>query len=170
MKIIFRVPTALFTEVKADLMRPHRFAAERVGFLTCTVAALKDAGLLLLAQSFHPVDDDDYIDDPSVGAMMGAAAIRKALQIAYQAPLAMFHVHIHDHSGRPWFSRTDLRETANFVPDFWHVRPQFPHGAIVLSCDAMAGLCWIPGRQQGPIRIQELAAIGAPLRHIRGEK
>jgi hypothetical protein len=168
MKIAFKVTASLLQQVRADLARPHPFAAERVGFLACKVAALKSNGVIVLASSFHAVEDDDYQDDQRVGAMMGPAAIRKALQLAYNEPLAMFHVHSHDHYGRPWFSRTDLSETTKFVPDFWHVQPKFPHGAIVLSLDSMAGLCWVPG-QRKPTCIVEFTVVGAPMKFIRGD-
>lgn len=168
MKLIFRIPGPLLLEIRADLARPHDFAAERVGFISCNVASLSDGGILILARTFHQVDDDDYLDDHRVGAMMGPDAIRKALQLAYKLPTALFHVHVHEHRGTPWFSRTDLSENANFVPDFWHVRPTFPHGAIVLSLDSMAGMCWIPGKPK-PLRIQDFARIGAPMQLIRGQ-
>jgi hypothetical protein len=168
MNLIFRIPAPLLVEIRTDLARPHDFAAERVGFISCNVASLNGSGILILVRTFHPVDDRDYLDDPTVGAMMGPDAIRKALQLAYKMPMAMFHVHLHEHHGTPWFSGTDLSENANFVPDFWHVQPTFPHGAIVLSLDSMAGMCWVPGGRK-PRRIQDLTAIGAPMRLIRGQ-
>jgi hypothetical protein len=96
----------------------------------------------LLAESYHPVADDDYIDDPTVGAMMGQEAIRKALNIALLQPVGMFHVHMHEHRGRPAYSPTDRREQLKFVPDFFKVRRQMPHGAIVLSYDRAIGRAW----------------------------
>jgi hypothetical protein len=168
MKVTFRILASLLLEVRTDLARPHHFAAERVAFISCNVASLSDKGILILARTFHPVDDHDYLDDPRVGAMMGPEAIRKALQLAYKAPMAMFHVHVHEHHGRPWFSRTDLSENANFIPDFWHVRPTFPHGAIVLSLDSMAGMCWMPNGRK-PVRIQSFAAVGTPMQLARGQ-
>lgn len=166
MKVAFRLTRNLLSEVIDDLRRPHRFAAERVGFLSCKVGKLKPSGWVVLAHAFHSVNDDDYLDDCSVGAMMGPAAIRKAMQIALNNEVGMFHVHIHGHSGRPRFSGTDLRETAKFVPDFWHVRPHMIHGAIVLSLDSMAGLCWHPQRA-APIRISAFSVVGAPMSLLR---
>lgn len=167
MKIIFKITSALLFSVREDLARQHEFAAERVGFLACRVAALKD-GLVVLAQTYHEVADEDYLDDPSVGAMMGPSAIRKALQMAFNDRVSMFHVHIHDHHGRPWFSRIDLAENAKFVPDFWNVRPEIPHGALVLSLDSAAGLCWTPGAKK-PTRIMEFTVVGAPMQFVRNE-
>lgn len=78
----------------------------------------------------------------------------------------MFHVHMHEHWGRPWFSHIDSRESAKFVPDFWNVRPEFPHGALVLSLDSVSGLCWM-SQLNKPIRISKFSIVGAPLRIIR---
>ena len=107
MKISFRLTNELLTQIHGNLSRPHPFAAERVGFIACSAANGPDGGLIFLAQTFHPVADDHYMDDPRVGAMMGSAAIRSALQYAHQQPVSMFHVHRHEHLGRPRFSPVD---------------------------------------------------------------
>jgi len=160
MKAAFKITYKLFAVIKADLLRRHAFAAERVGWLTCRVGDAVDGTLLTLAHDYHPVEDLDYIDDRSVGAMMGPAAIRKAMQLALTSKAAIFHVHMHDHLGRPGFSGTDSRETAKFVPDFWNVRPELPHGAIVLSRDSACGRCWYPGRRV--VEISKFVIVGAP--------
>lgn len=169
MNVTFKMTHHLYSAMQQDLLRPHRFAAERVGFISCRVGGLCDEGIIILAHNYHPVADSDYLDDPTVGAMMGAAAIRKALQFAYQNPVSMFHVHMHEHSGRPYFSHTDLTENAKFVPDFWHVRPTMPHGALLLSADSSTGLCWYPG-QGMPVLITTIILVGAPLKEIRDGK
>ena len=103
MKVKFKMTSSLLQEVRQDLARPHAFAAERVGFLSCGVTRSK-GGIIVLASQYHSVADEDYLDDQSVGAMMAAAAIRKALQLAYGLKRSMVHVHSHEHQGRPWFS------------------------------------------------------------------
>jgi hypothetical protein len=100
--------------VRDDLYRRHRFAAERVGFLACRAARLANNGLIILATEYHPVADDDYVEDPTVGAMMGARAIRVAMQLAYNGgreDTSVFHIHMHDRAGYPVFSQTDLTES-----------------------------------------------------------
>lgn len=123
-----------------------------------------DGGLLLLGHEYMPVADEDYEDDrdPAVGAMMGAGAIRKALQHAYFNDVAMLHVHRHEHVGVPGFSPVDIRESAKFVPDFWKVRQGLPHGTLVLSRDAAFGLCWDPVSRE-PEPIDQISIIGRPL-------
>jgi hypothetical protein len=162
MRVHFKITSSLFEIIREDLLRPHAFAFERVGFLSCRFAYLKPFGLVVLACDYLSVADGDYVNDSSVGAMMGSEAIRKALQFAYNNEVGMFHVHIHDHLGPPRPSRTDIDETAKFVPDFWHVKPQMPHGAIILSRDSLSGRCWFPGRRK-PIPISKLAIVGPQL-------
>lgn len=169
MKIHFKIVRDLLEEVRLDLERPHEFAAERVGFLSCRAGNLPDGGMILLAHSYHPVSDEDYLDDPSVGAMMGPGAIRKAMEYAYNNPVGMFHVHMHDHGGVPAFSRIDRSESRKFVPDFWHVRPKMPHGAIVLSRDSAVGRCWIPGSSR-TVAIDKITVVGAPIQIIRRDR
>lgn len=163
--VIFRARSDLLAAVRKDLHRPHPFAAERVGFLTCRAGRLAGGGLVVLATGYDPVADEHYIDDPSVGAMMGPAAIRAALQRAYNGgaeDLSIFHVHMHAHPGRTGFSEVDDRESRKFVPDFFNVAPAMPHGAIVLSLDQGMGQCW-PAPGAPPVPIDRFASVGAPL-------
>lgn len=162
MMALFKITGPMLDAVRRDLLRAHEFAAERVGFLSCRVGKLMPSGVVILAHGYHPVADEDYVDDATVGAMMGPAAIRKALQLAYSQQLAMFHVHMHDHSGTPGPSRTDWRETAKFVPDFWNVRPEMPHGAVIVSRDSLSARCWYPGNRE-PFGITKIAVVGPRL-------
>ena len=159
MKVTFKIPQGLFTEIHRDLSRPHEFAAERVGFIACGASAFGADGLLLLCDTYYPVADQHYADDPRVGAMMNSNAIRTALEIVYNRNVAMFHVHRHEHYGRPRFSQVDRLESAKFVPDFFKVRPTLPYGALVLSHDSMAGLCWM-ARDKQPVEIQKFVVVG----------
>lgn len=160
MKALFRIEQGLLKQIHSDLSRPHAFAHERVGFIACRVANIED-GFSILAERYVPVEDGDYEDGHGVGAMMGAAAIRKALQIAYNERVSMIHVHRHEHRGVPRFSAVDLTESAKFVPDFWKVRPELPHGMVVLSRDSMAGMAWNPADKKR-VPMHEMTAVGRP--------
>ena len=93
--------------------------------------------------------------------MLGAEAIRKALEIALFSPVGIFHIHMHFHSGEPRFSRTDLKEQPKFVPDFFKVRRTLPHGALVLSEDAAYGRVWLKSDQI--VEITEFNFVGRTL-------
>ncbi len=162
MKIAFKITDALLRVIRSDLKRPHAFAAERVGFIACNAAQLPEEGLIILAKEYHPVADEDYLKDWSVGAMMGPAAIRKSLQIAYSANMSMFHVHMHEHAGVPSFSRVDLKESQKFIPDFWNVQPDLPHGTLLLSHNSAIGLCWTPDKPS-IVPITDITITGSPL-------
>ena len=75
----FKITRRLLESVRRDLERPHPFAYERVGFISAGLSSAED-DLWVLARSHRAVADDDYLRDPSVGAMMGPEAIRKAIQ------------------------------------------------------------------------------------------
>jgi hypothetical protein len=166
MKLLFRSTCDFMARVRADLRRPHPFAYERVGFIGASAAWGKDL-LVLLADSYHPVADEDYVDDQTVGAMMGSEAIRKALEIALLArsPVGMFHVHLHDFPGAPRFSRIDLREQERFIPDFFSARSDVPHGALVLSPTSITGRAWLS--RDSVVPIAEFNELGNRLRIIR---
>ena len=166
MKLVFRVPQGLYHQIQKDLSRVHPVAAERVGFLACGIASLDPGGLLILADTYHPVTDSHYVNDPRAGATINADAIRAALQIAYRQKVSMFHIHRHEHYGRPQFSAIDLRESARLTPDFFKVRAEMPHGVIVFSHDGANGLCWLPG-QKSPLPIDDFTVIGSQVPGLR---
>lgn len=162
MKTVFRITQGLLRDIHADLDRPHEFAAERVGFISCRQSALPN-GMAILAERYLPVDDQDYVDDPAFGAVVSSWGFRKALSLAYSDAVNIFHVHRHECFGQPGFSRADLAESRKFVPDFWKVRPGVPHGVIVLSHDSAQGLIWDPVDCL-PKPIDDIMVVGMPLR------
>jgi len=165
MKVIFRTTESFLESVRTDLIRPHPFAHERVGFITVRAAQGADH-LVVLAQDYHPLADGEYLRDRSVGAMMGQEAIRKALDLALLNPVGIFHIHMHTLPGRRlWFSHIDLREQQRFVPDFFKVRPNMPHGAIVLSPQSAAGLAWLGPTEIVPIA--EFNFVGTQIKIVR---
>lgn len=166
MKISFRFPQELYQGIQTDLSREHRFAFERVGFIECASGATAGGGLVLLAESYHPVADEHYVDNPRTGATINSSAFRAVLQRAYGRQASIFHVHRHEHCGVPRFSETDIRESCRFVPDFFKVQRTRSHGVIVLSHDSAYGLCWNPGQKQ-PVPIREFGFVGRPTVTIR---
>ncbi len=165
MSVELRLTRELLNQVHRDLSRPHPHAGERVAFLTCLPAVLRGSAVVMLGQMLHPVVDEDYERDDTVGAMLGSAAFRKILQVAYSQPVCVLHVHRHEHLGRPWFSDIDLREARKYVPDFFKVRKGFPHGILVLSQDSAAGLIWNP-QSNTQVRLPRITVVGAPAQEI----
>jgi hypothetical protein len=164
MKTHVKIPRSLLREISNDLERPHPFACERVAFVSFRPANLID-GILLLANDLHVIRDEDYERDESVGAMLGSGAFRMALQYAYNNRVSMFHVHRHEHYGRPFDSAVDLKSSSRFVPDFWKVRPDFPHGTILLSMNCLSGLVWTP-KTRCPVPISRFTLVGVPTMEV----
>lgn len=162
MKVHFKIERKLYKTIYEDLLRPHPFAEERMGFIVCKPSPAGNS-TLILAHSYLVTPDEWYIPDERFGCVFNSDAMRAAMQAALSQKASIFHVHLHDHYGEPWFSRADLREMREFVPNFWNVQPDYPHGAIVLSQDEMAGLCWSAG-QEAPQIIQKFSIIGSPLK------
>lgn len=167
MKIIFRATETFMASVRKDLARPHSFADERVGFISVR-ATFSGQALVLLAQDYYPVADEDYLQDSSVGALISQEALRKALEIALLNPVGIFHVHMHFFPGRLWFSQIDLREQLRFIPDFFKVRANMPHGALVLSPTSAAGLTWLAAEKTECIA--EFNTMGPRVQVLRSAK
>lgn len=160
MNIRFKITQKLLDAIRTDLRRPHTLAHERIGFIAAGLAAAHDE-LLILARDFRPVDDAEYLDDRTVGAMIDASAIRRARQWAMDSRAAIFHVHTHGGRGVPVFSSVDNRENAKFIPNFVSIAPFAVHGAIVLSDTAAFGQVWLSRNEPRPF-ITTFSAIGAP--------
>ena len=165
MRTTFRITRRLLEGIRKDLRRRHAHAHERVGFITCRFGLAGRPELLCLAHDYFPVADEDYIEDRMFGALISSAAFRKAMQLAYTYNVGLFHVHLHDHHGVPTPSGIDVRETAKFVPDFFHVRPNLPHGALVLSSDSLSARIWLKAAAK-PKPIDQFSIVGAPLMTI----
>jgi hypothetical protein len=162
MNVRFKITATLLATIRDDLRRLHTFAHERVGFIGAGLTAAHDQ-LLILAQSYRPLRDDEYLPDPRVGAMMSADAIRRARQWAMDSRVAIFHVHTHGGHGIPGFSGVDIRENAKFVPNFVSVAPHAVHGAVVLSDTAAFGQVWL-GKASPQLFISRFSEVGTPLR------
>jgi hypothetical protein len=165
MKVVLKITSALLKEIRSDLARPHAFAHERVGFVSVGLSSLGD-DVLMLPRAYRAVEDEDYLRDASVGAMMGPHAIRKVLQWALQEGHGMLHVHTHCGRGIPGFSGVDIRENAKFVPDFLKVAPQCVHGALVLSDEAVRGQVWFD-RKGAAHPVDTFIEVGPTLRKWR---
>lgn len=163
MNATFRITESMLAGVRADLARPHPYAHERVGFLTAGCAWAADGDLLLAANGYRPVHDDDYIETDDVGAQIDNDAMRQGVQAAYRSCAALLHVHTHGGTGTPRFSSVDLRSARKFVPSFFHLVPRMPHGLIVLSDDSADGLLWL-GKGKDPVELARFVAVGARLR------
>jgi len=136
-----RIPQKLLDAMVVDLRRPHPFAFERVGFMYCKQSSLRN-GRLLLAYKYQPIEDEQYIQDDTVGARFDSSSIRAAMQTALSEGVSTFHVHLHGHSGVPRFSRIDTEEMQALMPCFVNVCPDRCHGALVLSFDGIFGRIW----------------------------
>lgn len=165
MRVLFKISDKLLDSIYLDLRRPHAFAAERVGFISCRAARLSSDGILLLAVKYLRVEDDHYVDDPRVGARISSKAFLGPLQLAFSDGASITHVHLHEWVGIPSFSRVDARESGRFMPDFVNVRPTVPHCALVLSRDAANGKVW-HGRNQAPIGLTDVHVVGSSMRSV----
>lgn len=161
MNVTLKISAELLGQVRSDLVRPHAFAHERVGFLLAGAAAIS-GGLMLTVRGYQAVADADYEFAPGIGARIGSNAMRKAAQAAYRPRSTILHVHTHGGRGVPRFSGVDLESANEFVPAFFHSAPRMPHGLLVLSDTDAFGLLWV-APDQPPIDISKMVSVGIPL-------
>jgi hypothetical protein len=167
MYLTIRLTRQLHEEMLTDLRRPHAHAAERVGFLYGRLAA--KCGPLILMTRYTPVPDEQYIDDPHVGARINGDAIRAAMQGVLDSGDGVFHTHLHEWPGRPGFSFTDEKELPKLVPAFQAVGRAQANGLFLLSPDSAIADVWLPGKQH-PVRAHRISIVGYPLRFFGGEE
>jgi hypothetical protein len=160
--IHLRIPRPLCEHMRADLVRPHRVAAERIGFARMAVGTVNGESLLLL-KSYWAVPDEQYIDDPYVGARINSAAIRAAMQdvLSGGGDHGLFHVHRHPRRGRTGLSKTDVAEIPKLVNSFRNVGPNVPHGLLVLTPDHALAFALLPGADQ-LAQVGKISIVGYP--------
>jgi hypothetical protein len=96
-------------------------------------------------RDYTPVADEDYEINDKVGAKIGSAAMRKAVQSAYRPAAAPIHIHTHGGHGKPGFSGVDLNSAKDFVPGFFETTPRMPHGGLlVLATTPRTASCGSP--------------------------
>ena len=165
MRLHIKLTGALYDQIKEDLVRPHPFAAERVGFVFGRIGSLGDGGKLILLTRYHTIPDAHFVDDPAVGARIGPDAMTWAMQEVYRrrpAREGIFHIHLHGHDGETGMSGTDAREIPAMIPGFRSVGRDAAHGIIILSCNHGSGWVWLPGDKQ--LReAARISVIGAPV-------
>lgn len=144
MTICLRIPRGVCEQMRADLIRAHPFAAERVGFARAATGTVSN-GTVMLVKSYWPVSDDQYVDDPFVGARINSTAIRTAMQDVLSGSHSLFHVHFHPHKGRTRLSRTDVAEIPKLVSSFRNVGPKAAHGFLILTRDHALAFALSPG-------------------------
>ena len=162
MNIQIRLTRQLYDQLRADLSRPHRFAAERIGFLRAKVGNREGDPLLVLFTEYHSVADEHYIDDPRSGARINSTAIRSAMQGVIDSGHGAFHVHIHEHHGRTGLSPMDRVELPRIVNSFHTVGPKAAHGIFLLSLDHCVGFVRPPGRGE-LLPVRKVSVVGFPL-------
>lgn len=163
---ILRIPDAIAKVVRDDLRRSHRFAAERIGFLSAAVGP-SDDGLVIVVAEYHGVADDHYVSGRGAGGRIGVEAIRHAISRGITSRMGIFHVHLHDRDGPTSFSPTDRAEQTRLAQSLIAAAPNHPHGMIVLSADSANAWIWMPG-QTTPSIPARLSLVGYPMRLVGG--
>jgi hypothetical protein len=166
MKIELRIPASIRAEAMKDLARPHPFASERVGFLAATTAQLGPDHHLVLIAGYQPLPDDHYIDDASVGACIGSAAIRAAMQRVIDENKGQLHVHLHDHAGRTGPSFTDRNGLPPVVRSLATVGPNQASGYLIFSSDSAWAELRVPG-VAAPVLATKITCVGFPLLFLK---
>ncbi|MDD5259489.1 MAG: hypothetical protein PHD29_05935 [bacterium] len=160
MNINIRIPKVILNTIIKDLMRPHAYAAERIGFILGKLTITKTA--LILISKYQSVADNNYINNPRVGACINSDAIRQVMQISLTDSLGVFHVHLHEYGAIPAFSSIDLREIARLIPSLQAVAPGLAHGALVFNKNNCAAKIWLP-KKRVPTSAARISIVGWPM-------
>jgi hypothetical protein len=162
MNITVRLTRVLYEHTMEDLRRPHAYAYERVGFASAKTSALAGGGLLVLLTEYHPLPDERYIEDHSVGARIDSAAIRGVMQRVLDTGRGAFHVHLHDLPGRTNFSGLDREGIPPVVAALRVASPREAHGMIVFGRDHARAEVWAPGTAAEAVA-ERVTVVGRPL-------
>lgn len=117
---------------------------------------------IILLSRYLSVPDEDYVDDPRSGARIGEAAIRRAMQHVLDTGESVFHLHAHEHCGKPGFGRMDRAEIPRLVQGLRAVGPTLLHGMMLFSRDAAHAEVVVPGNAQFATALK-VSIVGFPL-------
>jgi hypothetical protein len=166
-----RLLRPLYEYILADLCRPHSFASERVGFLFARMGTAANDTRLIFPLDYVPVPDNQYLPTTNfeIGAEISSEAIRDTMQRVMGTGEGAFHVHLHEHLGRPRFSRVDMKDLPLLVQSFQHASPSSAHGGFLFSKDDCMADVWLPGQRE-PITAEKITVVGYPLRFHGGDR
>jgi hypothetical protein len=163
--ISFRIPRPIAEKIRDSLAQPHPFAFERVGFLFTKLSQAYDGEQLILATHYEEIADENYINDPNVGARINSAAIRQAMQRVLTTGEGAFHVHIHDHDGNTGPSYTDRQELLPMMQSVRNASPASAHGLLILSRNAAYAEALIPENSKYRT-IDNISIVGLPMEFL----
>lgn len=162
LNIKIRIPKSIHVEMLNDLDRTHPFAFERVAFAFATTTAIDDDNIVITFTDYKPVQDEDYIDDEYVGAKINSDAIRKAMQYCLNFGKGGFHVHLHNHKGKPTPSKTDSIGLPGIVDSLKNITGNQANGIFILSKDAFYAAVKIDGNIHF-ITPEVISVVGYPM-------
>lgn len=155
-----KISAELLHRMLLDLERPHPFAWERVGFLSCC-QVLDSIAPLLICYDYHSVPDDGYLNDKKCGARIDEGAIQSAMQRVLDKGHAQLWVHTHGRKFRTTPSQIDRDEAPKVVKSIANVDSSLCNGWAVMSEREATGQILLPGR--GLVEVNELTVIGWPM-------
>lgn len=126
------IPKELKETINTDLSRSHNHAYERVGFVL-TRTHWTGNKVIILAYDYRSVTDEDYIRDDDVGARINSKAIKRAIEIAYSENCGIFHVHSHNHFGKPTESQSDSDGIRPMMESISRINKKQLFGYLILS-------------------------------------
>lgn len=160
MNPLIKIPRSLLGTAMSDLERPHPFAWERLGFLSCHQIA-SPLRPILLCHDYHPIPDDQYLEDYRCGARIGEAAIQAAMQRVLESGSSQIWIHTHGRRRSTAPSTTDCREGPNLVRCLSNVNRNLHHGWAVISDSEISGQICNP--DGGLVNLHDLTVVGWPM-------
>jgi len=135
MKTQFR--EGLFDEITQDLIRPHSFAFERVGYV---LGEIKNGVLVL--NEWMKFEDFFYEQNDEVGARIGGEGMTYLVKKVFSSRKHFFHTHLHDFQDIPTFSDVDMRSLLEVTPSLFDFSGLGPHGALLIGRGASRLIWW----------------------------
>jgi len=139
------MPKALATTMRDDLARPRRIAAERVGIVLVRYASVYATNVIVVV-GYEPAPDVAYVKGRAA-ANFDVRWLMTSAEKATEMKCGVLWAHLHEHSGSPRFSPTDMQTSRSICPALWLACPRFPQGALVLS-DNQASALIVSDRQR----------------------
>lgn len=163
-RVILKISTEIYSGILNDLLRPHKYANERVGFLFSRSKKIWNGDYLVYLTEYKALDDEDYIDDPRFGSKFGSKPINDSISYGLERDMGVFHVHMHELSGGlPEFSDIDLKHLPPIFESCHRIIKNQVHGMLLLGSEGLNAQVWIPERR-GFIKADQINVVGSPMK------
>lgn len=129
----------LAQQLRIELTHPPIVGEERLCVAFARYASQYNQDTIVVSD-FVPLPKDAYVIDSRVPVSFDTRWLMRTAEGAAHRNAGVFLTHLHEHSGKPWFSPIDMRTNRSILRPMALINQTLPTGALLFSLDHAAAL------------------------------